>query len=61
MGSTNGKLLGFDEGIKLVLSGGKVLVTIVGSVDVITPGIDFVTKLGSLGRFFDGSNANNIE
>ena len=32
-------MLGSDEGIKLLLSGGKVIVTILGYVDGITLGI----------------------
>ena len=32
-------MLGYDEGIKLGLSGGKVLGTIIGNVDEITLGL----------------------
>ena len=60
-GSTDGKLLGDDEGIKLVLSCGKVTGNILVNVDGITLGIDVGTDLGSLYGFFDGSNDVNLE
>ena len=37
---TNGKILGFDEGIKLGYNDGKVIVTIHRKVDGITLGLD---------------------
>ena len=49
-------MIGSDKGIKLGLYDGKVLMTILGNVDVITPGIDVGTDHGSLGGFFHGSN-----
>ena len=52
MGSTDGKVPGSDEGIKLELYDGKVLGNIIGKVDVITLGLDVRTDMGS----FDGSN-----
>ena len=39
LGSTDGKVLGSDEGIKLEISDGKVLVTILGNIDGITLGL----------------------
>ena len=54
-------MLGFDEGIKLVLSSGKVLVTILGNIYGITLGIDVGTDLGYLEGSFDGSNGDKIE
>ena len=58
---TDTKVLGFDKGIILGFSDGKVLVTILVYVDGITLEIDVGTKLGSLGGSFDGSNNGNIE
>ena len=55
--STNGKVLGSDEGINLVLFDGEVIGTILGNVDRIILGLDFVTYLGSL----DGSNGGMLE
>ena len=45
-----GKVLGSDEGIKLVSTDGKVLGTILESVDESTLGLDIGTYLG----FLDG-------
>ena len=41
-------MLGSDEVIKLVLSGGKVIGTIIENVDGITLGLDIGTGMGSL-------------
>ena len=41
-------MIGSDKGIKLGLSDGKVIGTIIGNVDVITLGIDVGTDLGSV-------------
>ena len=46
--STDGKVIGSDEGIELILYDGKVIGTILGNVDVISLYIDVVTELGSL-------------
>ena len=54
LGSTDVKMIGSDEGIKLVLSGGKLLGTILGNVDGITLRLDVGTELGSLYGSFDG-------
>ena len=54
-------MLGSDEGIKLGLSGGKVLGTILGNVYVITLDIDIGTYLGYLDGSLDGYNYVNIE
>ena len=59
--STDGKVLGSYELIKLGLSYGGVIFTILGNIYVITLGIDVGTQLGSLDGFFDGSNNGNIE
>ena len=54
MRSTIDKVIGSDEGIKLVLSGGKVLGTIIVNVDGFIPGIDVEIEIGSLYVSFDG-------
>ena len=59
--STYGKVLFSDEGIKLVLFDGKLLVTILGNVDDITIEIDVGTDLGSLDGSLGGSNDVNLE
>ena len=41
--STDSKVLGSDEGIKLGSTGGKLLGTILGDTDVITLGLDVGT------------------
>ena len=43
LGSTDEKLLGYNEGIKLLLYDGKVLVTLLGNVDGIKLGRDVGT------------------
>ena len=58
---THGKVLGYDEGIKVGIYNGKVIGTILGYVDRITFGIDVVTELGSLDGFFDGFNYGKLE
>ena len=60
MGFTDGKVLGSDEGIKLGLSGGKVLGTILGNVDEITLGINVGTELGSVNGYIDSSNDGSL-
>ena len=49
-------MLGYDEGIKLVISDGKLLGTILGNVDGITLGIYVGKYLGSLDVSLYGSN-----
>ena len=49
-------MLGYNEGIKLGSTDGKVIGTILGNVDIITLGIDIGTYMGSLYGSFDGSN-----
>ena len=56
LGSTDGKVFGSDEGIKLGLSDVGVLGTIIGNVDGITLGIGVGTNQGYLDGSFDGSN-----
>ena len=59
-GSTGDKVLGYNEGIKLGLSDGKVFVTKIENEDVITLGIDVGTELGSFDESFDCSNDGNL-
>ena len=61
MGSTDGKVLGYDEGIKLGSTDGKVFGTILGNVYRITLGIDIGTELGFLDGSFDALNADKLE
>ena len=56
---TDGKVLGYDEGIKLGSTHGKLLATIFADVDEITLGIDVGPELGHLGGSFDTSNDGN--
>ena len=58
---TDDKVPGSDEGIKLGSTDGKVLGTILGNVDGITPGFDSGTYMAPLDRSFDGSNDDNLE
>ena len=59
--STDGKVHGSDEGIKLGYNDGKVLGAIFGNVDGNILGLDFGTDLGSLYGSFDGSNDDKLE
>ena len=59
--STDVKVIGSDEVIKVVSNDSKFIVTILVSVYGITIGLDFVTDMGYLDVFFDGSNDSNIE
>ena len=59
--STDNKVIGYDEGIKMIYTGGKVLVNIPGYVYGIKLGIDIGTQLGSLDGLFYGSNDGNLE
>ena len=61
IGSTDGKVIGSDEVIKMVLIYGKLLGTVVVNVDVITFGVDVVTELVSLDGYFDDSNDGKLE
>ena len=55
-------MIGSAEDIKLVSTDGKVHVTIIGNVDVITLGLDVGTEMGSfLDGLFDDSSNGNIE
>ena len=56
LGSTDGKVLDFDEGTKLRSTIGKFLGTVLGNVNVITLGIDVGTELGCLYGTIDSSN-----
>ena len=54
-------MLGSDEGIKLGLSSGKVLVAILIHVDRITLGLDIGIELGSSDGSLDGSTDGKVE
>ena len=54
-------MYGFDKGIKLGSTDGKLIDTILGSVDGIILEIDVGTYLGSLDGYFGGFNDENIE
>ena len=54
-------MLGYDEGIKLGLFDGKVLVTILGNIDVFIHGLDVGTYLSSLDGYLDGFKYNKLE
>ena len=56
MGYTDGKVLGYDEGIKMGSTDDKVFGNIIGNVDIITLGLYIGTELGFLDGSFDGSN-----
>ena len=60
LGYTDGKFLGFGEGIKLENIYGEVIGTILVNVDGIALGVDFGTELGSLYGSFDGSNDGKL-
>ena len=61
MGYTDGKVLGSNEGIKLVSTDGKVFGNIFGNLDGITIGIDVGTELGSLDGTSDSFNYEKLE
>ena len=60
LGSTGGKVIGSDEGIKMGSTDGKVLGTIIGNVDGITVGLDLGTDLVFLDGSFDDSNYGKL-
>ena len=57
---TDGKVLGYDEVIKVGYTNGKIIANILVNVDGISFGIDFVTELGSCGGYFFGSNYGKL-
>ena len=61
LGYTYGKVLSFDEGIKVWFTDGKVICTILGNVDLITLGLDIGTDLGFLDWPLDGYNDGKLE
>ena len=61
LGYINGKVLGYDEGIKLGLSDDKFLGTILLNVYGIIFGIDVGTEVVSLDGSFDGYNDFKLE
>ena len=58
---TDDKMVGFDEGIKLGYTDGKVNGTILRNVYGNILGLDVGTELGSLDVPFDGSNDGKIK
>ena len=60
LGSTDGKVLGYDEFIKLVYTDGKLFSTILEILDRIILGLDIVTELDPLDGSCGGSNDGNI-
>ena len=54
-------MLGFDHGIRIILSNCKFIDTILGDVHGITLGIDVGIELGYLYGCFDGSYDYKIE
>ena len=58
--STDDKVLGSDEGIKLVISDGKVIGTIHGDLYGITLGVEIGTELGYLYGSFHGTNDGKL-
>ena len=61
LGSTDGKVFGSEEGIKLVSIDGKVLGNILGNIYAITLGLDVGANMGSLDGSFDGFNDGKLE
>ena len=61
LGYTDGKVLGYDEVIKLVSTDGKVFGTILVNVDKITPWLDIGIELGFFDELFDGYNDGKLE
>ena len=61
LGYNDGKVLGYDESIKLGLSGDKFFGTILLNVYGIILGLDVGTQLDSLDGYFDGSNDGKLE
>ena len=61
LGSTDSKLLGSDEGLKLGSTDVKVLCTILGDKNGIMILVDVGTDLGSIEGLYYGSNDVNIE
>ena len=61
LGSTDGKALGSDEGIKLVSTDVKVPGAILLNVYGIILGLNIGTELGFLDVSFDGSNDDKLD
>ena len=61
LGSTDGEVIGSDEGIKLGSTDGKVIGNVIGDVERITVGIDVGTELRPLDGSFDDSNGGSLE
>ena len=61
LGSTDDKVIGSDEGIKLVSTDGKLLGTIIGHLYGIKIGLDVGTDMVSLNGSFGGSNYGKLE
>ena len=60
LGYTSGKLLGSDEGIKLVASGGEVVGTLMEDVYVTLLVLDVSSQLDYLDGYYVGSNYGNF-
>ena len=60
LGSTDGKILGYDEGIKLGFTEGKVIGTLLENVDWFEFGLDVGSELGSLYWSLDGYNDGKL-
>ena len=61
MESTDGKVIGSDEGIKLGYIDDNLLGTKLGYIGGITLGNDVETDLGSFDGSFDGSNEGELK
>ena len=58
---TDGKVLGFCEGIKVILFDGKLIGNFIRNLDRFTLGFDVERDLGYLDGSFDGSNDGKLE
>ena len=61
LGSTGSKSLGYDEGIKLGSTSGKLFANILENIDGITLDLDIGAELGFLYGSFDFSNVGNLK
>ena len=61
LGTTDVKVLGYDEGINLVSTDGEVIVNILVNLDGITLGVDVGIYLGSLDGSYGGYNDGKLE
>ena len=61
LGSNDGKVLGYDEVIKLGYTDGKLIGPILRNVNGITLGLDFGTDMGALDGSFEGSKSDKLK